>query len=497
MRNLKFKSILLFILFNSINLKAQPQYTNLYWKVGRHTAIDFRSGTATMDLSDNCTSTIGTTYTQISDRNGQVLFYSNGIAIYNKNDQFVPNADTIGYGYFTDQYVGLDFNPLFKAAVFVPDPADTNMIYLFYENMHSEVDGSYMPSKLFYCKLDKRMNNGNGGLVFKDHIAISNDTLSGGEVLAIKHGNGKDWWIITRKFKSNKYYITLVDETGVHTTNQIIGNAYTFPYAFNGFCAASPNGEELAFEMESYQSTPNYLPSEISIVHLDRCNGALSNYRQLYFPNVSDTIFLSALCFSSNSKILYGHDLYDFYQFDLTASNLMASKTHAIHYHDPNPTPMANMALGPDNKIYISHISSNQYMHVINNPDVLGSGCNFTPNIFNFGGFGHWHDGGDLNIPNYSLAPVAPCGNVGINETPPLATLEIYPNPSSGQTKITVPANTIQLNVFNGIGELIAQYNNPLKAIELNTTTFAKGMYLVEALKSNGKKEVGKMIVSN
>lgn len=32
---------------------------------------------------------------------------------------------------------------------------------------------------------------------------------------AVRHANGKDWWIITSKFDSNKYYRFLIDSSGI------------------------------------------------------------------------------------------------------------------------------------------------------------------------------------------------------------------------------------------------------------------------------------------
>ena len=87
---------------------------------------------------------------------------------------------------------------------------------MFYENDEFNNFGLGLPDRLQYLVVDKRLDGGLGDVVFKDSVIVKGDTLQEGNVYTIKHGNGKDWWVIVRKFHSNQFYMVLVDSSGPH-----------------------------------------------------------------------------------------------------------------------------------------------------------------------------------------------------------------------------------------------------------------------------------------
>jgi hypothetical protein len=61
--------------------------------MGRKVALDFRTNPATVNLNDsNKYNIMAITSTSICDRNGDMIFYSNGLRVFNKNGQVMPNG---------------------------------------------------------------------------------------------------------------------------------------------------------------------------------------------------------------------------------------------------------------------------------------------------------------------------------------------------------------------------------------------------------------------
>ena len=98
----------------------------------------------------------------------------------------------------------------------LPFPNDTNLFYLFYENFEYFDLGEFIPNKCRFMVLDKQLNGGTGGIVYYDSLLLQ-DTLKIGNLSAIRHGNGKDWWLLIRKYRSNKFYKYLIDSSGIHS----------------------------------------------------------------------------------------------------------------------------------------------------------------------------------------------------------------------------------------------------------------------------------------
>lgn len=85
-------------------------------------------------------------------------------------------------------------------------------------------------------------NNGNGEVVLKNQIII-NDTLPLGQIVACKHANGRDWWIVAQEININGYYVMLLSPAGIIlNSHQYIG---TRDFS-SGQAAFSPDGSTYA-----------------------------------------------------------------------------------------------------------------------------------------------------------------------------------------------------------------------------------------------------------
>jgi hypothetical protein len=92
---------------------------------------------------------------------------------------------------------------------------------------------------------------------------------------------------------------------------------------------------------------------------------------------------------------------------------------------------------------------------------------------------------------------------IGIKENELFSSVNVYPNPSSDKTNITVNSNInedVTIAVYNTIGQLVKSINSKFaqgeNKIELNTADFANGIYNIEFQSKSGKL-VQKLTVSH
>ena len=117
-------------------------------------------------------------------------------------------------------------------------------------------------------------NNGQGKMIERK-ISILQDTLDDGCLIAVKHANGRDWWIIVSEDNRIAYYIYLVTPTGVR-----IHKYQVFPGTKNrgesGQSFFSNNGEYFVSALDDHLVTHRY---SIHFLKFDRCDGDLYNYQ--------------------------------------------------------------------------------------------------------------------------------------------------------------------------------------------------------------------------
>ena len=95
-----------------------------------------------------------------------------------------------------------------------------------------------------------------------------------------------------------------------------------------GQCVFSPDGNYCAY----YEPT-----ADLDLYQFDRCSG---DFTLLTRVAINDSAVGAGAAFSPNSKVLYLSSMKYVYQFDLSASNIAASKTTvAVYdgYYSPQP----------------------------------------------------------------------------------------------------------------------------------------------------------------
>ena len=508
------KKIVLFFVFVHYSLLSIQCFaqTAKFWLVGRNCNLDFRSGIGLAD-STNYTNPLILTRgcTNICDNNGNLLFYSNSYKVYNRNYQQMPNGGNFNHGTYGNPYIASNgIFPIKNGCVIIPFVKDTNQFYMFYENDEFNNFGLGLPDRLQYLVVDKRLDGGLGDVVFKDSVIVKGDTLQEGNVYTIKHGNGKDWWVIVRKFHSNQFYMVLVDSSGPHQPIiQNIGIPFMKQSINFGNGNSSIDGSKLFYLYE--EGGPIALPSQLDICDFDRCTGMVSNYKSITLskpPVRHDTLSAVGACFSPNNRFIYVTNGVNMYQLDLQNSNPYYNKIDVGDwdgFNIPNNTYFWQMKNAPDGKIYISTYGGTQNIHVINKPDLLDTFCQFKQRQITFGTVGyyghnnseaHFSDGGLPNVPNYALGKIT-CG-VGVEEvTMNEKRLTVYPNPTGEFLMVSAQFLVKEIQIENVVGQVV--FNQPItnstnQEMKIDASCFPNGIYILKVVDEKGNVEIKKFV---
>ncbi|MEY4903622.1 MAG: hypothetical protein RLZZ292_1437 [Bacteroidota bacterium] len=350
----------------------------------------------------------------MSDKNGKLLFYSNGCEIHSYKHKLLKNGDNINPGHYHDGYCegSYSYYPGYQSMITLPMPKHDSLFYLFSEAFDENIPKK---TKLYYNVINSKGDNGAGEVIDKNHLIaykpsnqdITDGMLSDGMVTACKHGNGRDWWVLVPKLFGDMFFRTLLTDKGVVSLDsQAIGIKSVYP-DFAGQSVFSPDGR---FYIRSDHFTGTY------IYDFDRCTGLLSNLRHITYP--LDTMSAAGAAVSSNSRFLYVTTVRKLYQFDLLADDIAASQTFISRYDDKFTTGVLGYpgnlyysSLAPDNKIYITSNSQHQHWGIINQPDLKGTACDFKNHALELKSLNYK---GMPNFPHFRLGPLkgSPCDSL-------------------------------------------------------------------------------------
>jgi len=487
---------------------VQAQRGNI-WCFGDSTALDFNNLSSPIATSSSIVSR--GSCVSIADTSGDLLFYAhtrsgaggstNGL-IYNENHQLMFEGDSIaGAGWYQEMII-------------VPNPADDSSFYVFSVGVTNQFG-------LMYTIVDMRGDGGLGAVTQKN-VQLLN-FLMVDCILAVKHGNGRDWWVIVRKSPvpiptndNNSWYSFLISPSGISAMP--IQNVGTLNGTNTGRLNINSAGNKIVFV--------NAI-SLIELYNFDRCTGLINNPVQIE-PSLSfppyPTYWSSE--FSNSDQLLYvtssTNPISRLWQYDTWAPNILASKTLIWQTSLP-PNTAGAVKRGPDEKIYLScgwiqsngwyyypydssmYYPENMNLSVINSPDSAGLACDFQPWSFYLGGKRtYW---GLPNNPDYDLGPLvgSTCDTiVSVNEPTNIitnASMHVYY--ASDWEKAFINADKLKgtnckLQVIDAMGRLVfkeqSKISPPYYTKSLNCTGWAKGMYVV-SLATEKEKLTKKFVI--
>lgn len=187
---------------------CHAQGENNIWAFGIKAGLDFNSGTPQFFVSKSATSEGCAT---VCGPDGQLLFYSDGNHVWDRNSNPTPNGTGLlgNTGGWATQYGSST-----QGVAIVPFPADVNKYYLFTLDC-AEAVTPYYAGYLRYSVVDMSLNGGLGDVVAgQKNIVV--DSFKG-EKMSVAKGSGCFFWLVTHQWGSNEFRTYKVNDNGVGT----------------------------------------------------------------------------------------------------------------------------------------------------------------------------------------------------------------------------------------------------------------------------------------
>ncbi|MDX1684821.1 MAG: hypothetical protein R3275_06245 [Saprospiraceae bacterium] len=412
----KKKSCIVVLIIFSNFMCAIAQYHDLNWLLGyssrsRNTNpihLKFnKDGLSKISQFPSNAPKINTYSCMMSDSSGNVLFYTNGLHIYNMNHEIMDGGDTINPGYWW-MHCDTTWNAYFSRyqAQAIPYPGKPDNYIMFHPAM---IKNTLNLGPLYYTVIDMSHGLNAGSVHSKNNILLRDGMEYFG---LVKHANGRDYWLIVPVKATNHFKKYLIDRRGIKNKGiDSTGPIFDNLSSITGVNRVSPNGEYLVV---------SHPINGIRIYEFDRCSGAITFLDAIQYTNWSRQVnYDLGISISPDSKILYSHDGFVLHQYDLTAQSIEDTRLTIARfdrYQDNYFTIFSWCKLAVDGKIYMASGSNNAVLHVIERPNLRGLACNFRQHSISL-------PEQNFNtipvFPNYRLGPVkgSPCDSLNVTNS--------------------------------------------------------------------------------
>lgn len=339
------------LLFTGAAAQAQQQAS--IWYFGQEAGLDFRQGAPTPLLDGKLSTYEGSSVASTS--RGQLLFYTNGVNVWNRQHQLMPNGKGLAGSKSSSQ-----------SALIVPDPGSGNVFYIF----TTAAEGNNVGMR--YSTVDMTAAEGMGDVKRLNGLLISPVAE---KLAAVRHKNGRDIWVVGHRWNSNAFVSYLITPDGVQTKPILsnVGAMHAGPGRNAIGCLKfSPDGKKLAAAIWREAN-------KVEVFDFDNSTGLVKNPKS-YGPfeeayGVEFSPDGSKLYATSNGN---GGGNAQVWQVDLPTGAKTAVGSSANR-------KIGSLQLGPDGKIYVAR-EDNPFLGVVENPNALGKAAKYTDDGIKLGG---------------------------------------------------------------------------------------------------------------
>lgn len=500
----------LLLLLGSSRAWAQHEADN--WYFNERAGFTFRAGAPQVLLDGQMTAFDASTV--LSDpATGQLRLYSDGGRVWGRDHRVMPNGSDLWGSLFPDSPT-LSPSYATQGALLVPVPGDAAGYYLFTLRAGKGMPPSTVPantyaSSLAYSQVDMRRNNGLGDVVPE----TKNRRLATGlteKLTAVRHANGRDYWVLCHEWLSNAFVVYPVTAAGVgpaaryavgpvEPADTIAKSFSYFQDQVSGAMQAAPNGRKLAFGHVTSSGTR----PPLGLFDFNPATGAVSNYVSL-----GPLIDANSPCFSPDNTKLYVPDFRRtpngpgrnvITQFDLQAGDGAAIAASGQSIVAGNPaTNISSTVLGefvyllqngPDGRMYgasgyqgpgaLPGDAANVF-YVINRPNARGFACDVRAQRFDFVG-----RDGTGGLPNFMQHYFNGREPAPADAACDPAQTTVFPNPATATFRVRQPgpcALPYALAVYDAVGRKVLGQTvaDPAREAPVEVAGLAAGVYVVE-----------------
>ena len=380
----------------------------------------------------------------------------------------------------------LNLYPTPKGSFILSFDGKDDSLYIIYQRLTTSVEGE---RGYLFGAIATRHPNGQYEVIQKDMNLAPVNNLSIGSCNAVRHANGKDWWIIFMDYEHRKnFYTILLDHEGFHapviTKFEEWNNNISYIMDHISF---SPDGNKVAVT----NAKSDYL-----ILNFDRCDGKLTYYHSGPVEQMTPRPFGGELFqfveFSHSGRYLYVNTEFRIVQFDLEATDIDASRAIIAVFDTVGLTPFeqwgafSNPIRAPNGYLYYWSWNGVPLIHRIEFPDRPGQACHFTQGHTRSPVFISWYT---PTMIDYDLGPLPPgsCELSNHKQSDLVSDVQVYPNPTWDRLHLSIPPGLrIQsLDLLSLQGMVVKQLGNyPDRDTPIDIGLLPAGIYL---LRVNGQ----------
>ena len=360
------------VLLFSLGLFAQNETLN--WYFGNNAAFNFKDGK--IKVLENSAMNTPQGSASISDTNGNLLFYTNGETVWNKNHQIMENGDNL-FG---------DKNNT-QSTIIIPKPNSDSIYYVFStKNQSTNSDGVQDPQAgLHYSEIEISNTYPLGKIINKN---INLRRFTSERLTAVHHKDGKSIWLISvGKIDADATVDTFlnfkIDETGV--SNAPISSTVEDFRSNKGQMKVSPDSKKIVVISFAFTVYVFDFDSETGIVKSNNIIGLKIDFGSGFgafgveFSQSSELLYISTAFFGGSfSYAILQHQMSE----PLTGFDY--PPIGKIIFQSSKYAP-GSLQLAPNGKIYAAlyendsdgNLIPSSKIGVINNPEIVGEGANY------------------------------------------------------------------------------------------------------------------------
>jgi len=333
------------------------------WYFGEMAGIDFNENPP-VPLVDNNQMNSPEAASTISDINGDLLFYSNGVSVYNQEHEMMLNGFNIGGDSTSAQ-----------GALIVPVPQDATSFYIF----TTDPSWNDQTFDVKYSFIDLKIDGANGGVAMKDRPLF----YKGTERLAASGSGGSLIWVVTHEFGNNTFRSYPVTEDGIGPASlSTAGTILSLTTEGN-----SKNTMKLSADVSKLAMTIAGPENFVEVFDFIDTAGQVTNPIKINISEPAPAEIYGVMISSNNEKLYVttkGGGTSKLIQFTIDTTDvgtIEASK--AIIAQDAQE--FGDLQTGPNGMVYMA-VDGSGDLGTINNPNNDANQVGFTLAGFNLGG---------------------------------------------------------------------------------------------------------------
>lgn len=421
-------------------LHAQKQ--NNQWRFGTGGGIDFNT-LPPVFVPGSQTAT-GEGSASVADRNsGALLFYTDGVSVWNANNQVMPNGNGLLGG--TPALLSST-----TAAVIVPKPGSNTLYYIITIDEQSSSNG------VRYSLVDMTLNGGLGDVVATEKN-ISIFQTSSEKLEVVPASDGVSYWLITHDNPGNSFYAFKITAAGIQLT-PVISTLGGVQGNGAGHMKISRQFDKIAMG--------NFFTSDIELFDFNNTTGIVSNEIIWNFNFSNGLIY--GVEFSPDGSLLYVSNLERIVQYNISQL-VPADIENSAYQVTTGFYQAASLQLAVDDKIYVNSGA----IDVINCPNKSGSACGFQQNVI-----ANQTGGGGYGLPKW-IYYASDTAASKVNKI-------VYTDTCFGNSAVFSILNTSGItNVIWNFGDPASGSSNTATGLTASHSFSQTGIYTIQAILTN------------